>query len=157
MGMYTELNICLDLNKDVPSNVVHILNYMMDGTNCLCDSDDKEYINDVESQLGISEMHHPLFDTERWEYMLYSGSYYFDGFTHSEMKYDNIGKNYKLNIRCNLKDYGDEIYEFLDWLCPYVHTTGFLGYTRYEEYVAPTLIYKFDNMIKYQKVTYGID
>ena len=72
-------------------------------------------------------------------------SYYFDGTTNSKIVFDDISKCYKVNIRANLKNYDDEIEKFLIWLAPYMDTLGFIGYTRYEEYDDPTLIYIDDD------------
>ena len=69
--------------------------------------------------------------------------------TNSKIMFDNISKCYKVNIRANLKNYDNEIDKFLHWLTPYIDTEGFIGYTRYEEYDDPTLIY-----IDYRDVVY---
>ena len=126
MGMYTELNIGVNLNKNTPDKVIKILNYMLEG------NDDNDEIN------GIN---HPLFSTDRWRWMLVSDSYYFDSRTDSSMTKDSISKCYELNVRCNLKNYDNEISLFLNFIQPYLDTDGFIGYTRYEEYENPTLIY----------------
>ena len=134
MGMYTELNIGVEIKNN--SKVIQKLKFM------LGDSDE-----DV-------EIIHPLFEnTDRWCFMLNSDSYYFDGQTDSKLFRDDLYENkpmYFLNVRCNLKNYCDEIKLFLDWLCPYIKTEGFLGYTRYEEEYNPTLIYKEKDKIEYR-------
>lgn len=58
----------------------------------------------------------------------------------------------KVNIRANLKNYDNEIDKFLHWLAPYIDTEGFIGYTRYEEYDDPTLIYIDDRDVIYKGV-----
>lgn len=132
MGMYTELNIGVNFRASTPNNIIKILDYML-GNN---DNDNIELTN------------HPLFSTERWRYMLRCDSYYFDGRTDSSMEYDDIGSNYQLNVRCNLKNYNNEISLFLDFIQPYLDTYGFLGYIRYEEYEDPMLIYNTEKGIK---------
>jgi hypothetical protein len=97
---------------------------------------------------------HPLFHTHRWDYMLQSDSYYFTGATRSHLEICNLLKtpSYFLTIRCNLKNYDDEIGKFLSWIAPYIHTNEdfeFLGYMRYETESEPTLIY-------YNKITKSI-
>ncbi|MCA1800256.1 MAG: hypothetical protein LC650_03090, partial [Actinobacteria bacterium] len=62
------------------------------------------------------------------------------GETSSSLNYDDIG-GWFLTIRCNLKDYDDEIEKFIDWITPYTDSTGFVGYKRYEQDEEPTLIY----------------
>lgn len=130
MGMYTELVLGVKIVPD--KKVLQKLEYMLDN--------DKPDV----------EIKHSLFsDATRWNYMLMCDSYYFDGQTDSKLVHDNICGGDYLNVRCNLKNYGDEIELFLDWLCPYIETEGFLGYMRYEEAEDPTLIYKKEGKIMY--------
>lgn len=42
--------------------------------------------------------------------------------------------------------------ELIHWLAPYIDTEGFIGYTRYEEYDDPTLIYIDDRDVIYKGV-----
>ena len=134
MGMYTELNIGVEICPT--PTVVQKLNYMLG-----------KDIKDV-------HIDHPLFtDQTRWEYMLLCDSYYFDGQSDSKLFVDNLISDkpmYFLNVRCNLKNYNEEIEKFMDWLCPYIKTEGFLGYKRYEEDDDPTLIYKESGEIIYK-------
>ena len=134
MGMYTELNIGVRICP-TPA-VVQKLNYML--------GKDTEDVH----------IDHPLFtDQTRWKYMLLSDSYYFDGKSDSKLFIDDLYPNepmYFLNVRCNLKNYNEEIEKFMDWLCPYIYTEGFLGYKRFEEYDDPTLIYKENEEIIYK-------
>lgn len=132
MGMYTELNIGVNLSSETPKNIIDILEYM------LGDNENDE----------IETTSHPLFLTDRWRYMLRCDSYYFDSRTDSSMSKDDITKRYELNVRCNLKNYDNEIDFFLNFIQPYLDTYGFLGYTRYEEYDEPTLIYNTEKGIE---------
>lgn len=132
MGMYTELNIGVNLIPETPKNIIEILEYMLG-----------ENEND-----NIETTNHPLFLTDRWRYMLRCDSYYFDSRTDSSMSKDDITKRYELNVRCNLKNYDNEIDLFLNFIQPYLDTFGFLGYTRYEEYDEPTLIYNTEKGIE---------
>lgn len=136
MGMYTELNIGVNLRSDMPENIVNVLKYML---------------NDIDK---VEPPDHPLFRTKRWHMMLVCDSYYFDGRTDSSMMIDRINHEYRLNVRCNFKNYDDEIKLFLDFIQPYLETDGFLGYMRYEEYDDPTLIYNntYDDVIEYKTV-----
>ena len=66
--------------------------------------------------------------------------------------YDDNGDSWCLTSISNLKNYEGEIAKFLMWLAPYIETDGFLGFTRYEEYDTPTLIYKWESgMIQFFK------
>jgi len=75
--------------------------------------------------------------------MLNCGSYYFDADTISTIRKDDITQQWTLCIRCNLKNYDDEIEKFLDWIHPYLDKQegDFLGFYRYEETEQPTLIH----------------
>ena len=129
MGMYTEINVCFDLLKNTPKDIVDILHYLIEGT-------DAPFILPG----------HKFFKCDRWNMVARCDSYYFDGSTNSKMVFDNISKTWKINIRANLKNYNCELEEFLDWLKLYIKTKGFIGYMRYEEWKDPTLIYNdFDN------------
>ena len=135
MGMYTELNIGVNLREDTPQNVIDILTHML---------------NDYHCEETPELPKHPLFETGRWRFMLCSDSYYFDGHTDSSMLQDRISKEYELNVRTNLKNYDGEIEKFMDFICPYLKTYGFLGYTRYEEADDPRLIYNDSGKIVYK-------
>lgn len=139
MGMYTELVLGVNLRSDTPENVIDILYYMLAGT---CNI------------IAPETTDHPLFQTERWRFMLTCDSYYFDGHTDSSMERDDISHEYELNVRTNLKNYDNEIRLFLDFIRPYLVTDGFLGYTRYEEDDDPTLIYNnvYSGAIEYKEV-----
>lgn len=134
MGMYTELNIGVKICPTL--TVVQKLNYML--------GEDTEDVH----------IEHPLFtDQTRYKHMLLSDSYYFDGKSDSKLFVDDLYPDepmYYLNVRCNFKNYDDEIEKFMDWLCPYIETEGFLGYKRYEECDDPTLIYKENGEIVYK-------
>ena len=135
MGMYTELNVGVAFKKDTPNNVINIIKYMLN-----------------EDEFVYYELpDHPLFKTARWNFMLVSDSYYFDGQTDSSLHYDDISSQYYLNVRCNLKNYDGEIEKFMEFIQPYLDTRGFLGYTRYEEFDDPTLIYNSRDGIVYEK------
>ena len=133
MGMYTELNIGVAFKEDTEQSIIDILKYM------LSDSAVEPALPD-----------HELFKTHRWTFMLCCDSYYFDGQTDSSLTFDDISNQYYLNVRCNLKNYGDEIRKFMDFIQPYLDTRGFLGYTRYEEDGDPTLIYNTKDGIIYE-------
>lgn len=126
MGMYTELHYNTELKGDTPDEVIAILKYMVG------DSEDEPPL------IG-----HDLFKTDRWGFMLRCDSYYFDADTHTTLRYDDISKGYYLCVRCNLKNYDDEIALFVDWIRPYInkYEGEFLGFSRYEESETPELLY----------------
>lgn len=131
MGMYTELNLNVCLGAGTPYDVINILEYM---------------VGDGPKILNLPA--HPLFSTERWDWMLTCDSYYFPAVSSSTLNFDEIGKYWQLSARSNFKNYNGEIGLFLDWIAPHLdddmhnNTWGdFLGYWRYEEDREPTIIY----------------
>lgn len=133
MGMYTELVLGIEIEDN--DKIIQTLRYMLGET-------EYQPVDD-----------HELFKTDRWDYMLKCDSYYFNGQTDSKLYMDDLYEDnpkFYLNVRCNLKNYNNEINKFLDWLNPYIKTFGFLGYLRYEENENPTLIYKTKKGIEYR-------
>lgn len=136
MGMYTELSIGIELKSDTPKAVIDVLEYMARG-------------GDTVPAYG-----HPLFETDRWDWMLRSGgSYYFDAKPSLYFGHDDIPNAWFLSVRTNIKNYCSEWEKFLDWLCPFIDTQGYLGTYRYEESDDPTLVYKIGNEIVWHSVT----
>lgn len=134
MGMYTELHFNAELAKNVPEPVIEVLKYM---------------VGDIEQKPGVLPEHELFANGTRWRGMLRTDSYYFDADTHSTLRFDEIGGQYYLCIRTNLKNYGSEIEKFIDWIAPYldehINNGDFLGFYRYEENNEPTLIYRKGN------------
>lgn len=99
MGMYTELIFGADLKKDTPEQVIEILKYM----------------------IGDTEEKPKYFPLPRCEWLFRSSSYYF-GVNEpvNKMWYDDIGKNWVLSTRSNIKNYKCDIEAFLDWITPYI-------------------------------------
>lgn len=141
MGMYTELNIAVRLK--LSDNALKILEFMAG------QSENEDF----------EKPDHPLFDSEtaRWKYMLCCDSAYFDHTASSSLVNDRYYAEEDtlervLNVRCDLKNYNDEIENFLDWIYPYSETGGFIGYMRYEEDEDPTLIYFTNCGVKFRRV-----
>lgn len=117
MGMYTLIQFGAKLKKDVPHEVIAVLRYMLD------ELDRTPLLPD-----------HPLFSTDRWDFMLHSGSAYFEEKTEYSLREDLDGRLY-LQVTSNLKNYCQEIQHFIDWIMPYVDAEEgqLLGAYRYEE------------------------
>lgn len=130
MGMYTELDLKVAI-KDEPT-VVNILKDL---------STDK--VLTVKNRLD-----HPFFETARCDLIGKCGSYYFDGQPYIQFRHDKIANCWFFTTCFNLKNYDQEIEKFLDWLCPYILTEGYLGTYWYEEQEEPINIYKEDGKIK---------
>ena len=128
MGTYTELNCAFSLYKDTPQHIVDTLRYMT-------------------GQSGTEPdklPSHPLFGDTGWNGMLRGSSSYFDGDTHSTVRLDETDGKYHVTIRCNFKNYDDEIAKFIAWATPYIDALAgdFLGYSRSETTEVPTLLYQ---------------
>jgi len=130
MGMYTELNLKVAIEND--SIVVDVLKD-------LC----KYGSSTVKNRLN-----HPFFKTTRCNLIGKCGSYYFDGQPYIQFRYDKIANCWFLTTCFNLKNYDQEIEKFLDWLCPYILTEGYIGTYWYEEQEEPINIYKENRKIK---------
>lgn len=123
--MYTEFFFRAELKEDTPIGVINFLNQWFNG----------EHI-----QLQIPE--HEFFERDRWEALLAGGSAYFPGEPRSS--FHKPYRQWEIGIHSNLKNYGQEIDYFLDWIDPYVHASRgtFLGYSLYEESDQPHLYWK---------------
>lgn len=139
MGMYTELNIAVAVKVDL--NTLQVLEGMTG----------QSEFNGIEppDPIGVG--------------MLRSDSFYFDHTADSSLvnkktweEEDGTQDVYEriLNVRCDLKNYRDEIENFLDWVRGFATTRGFIGYMRYEEEEHPTLIYFTNRGVEYRKVNF---
>ena len=138
MGMYTELSIGVKLRKDTPDETIQALTFMASN----------DWPKEVPDPLPWPS--HPLFETERWVFMLRGWSYYFDRKPSLLWSLDDIAHRWFLAVTANIKNYGNEWGLFLDWLAPWVETRGFIGHTRYEEDDEPTLLYADGQKIHYR-------
>jgi hypothetical protein len=103
MGMYTELILGASLKKDTPDSVINTLKYMA-------------------GEIDEEPEGFPFKDqSARLAYLLNHGSYYF-AVNNSVVKIwqDEIGRNWRISSRSNIKNYDDEIETFLAWLKPYI-------------------------------------
>lgn len=134
MGMYTALSLGVEL--DIPQNgqVAELLRYMTG------DLDELPKLALVDHD--EANQSHPFFSCSRWNFMMRCDSYYFDWDTRFTLRWDPIANNYFLCGVSNLKNYGDEINQFLDWLRPFIHRSvaGYIGWTMYEEDEFPTIL-----------------
>lgn len=130
MGMYTELSLAVEFKENLPEPVVSALTYMVR-------EDDA-----VPRPENLPD--HPLFQTERWDWMLRSGgSYYFDARPFCRWEYDDIAGAWFLTFCTNIKNYRSEWEHFVDFIAPYLtyESRKFIGHYRYEEDEEPTLLY----------------
>lgn len=134
MGMYTEIYVNVDFNKDLPESVLNVLKAM-----CRWD--------------GFEE--HLEGYPSRWGYLFNSGSYYTPNTSVANLTYDDISGEWSLLGKGDIKNYGGEIQEFFEFIKPYVDT-NFMGYMMYEESYEPTLMYVVDPNQKH-KEDYGFE
>ena len=123
MGMYTEIYVNVDLKKDTPDEIIQVLKVMCD----MEDSDSK-----------VLESY-----PDRWGGLFYSGSYYTpDTYCHS-LTFDTITQRWSLLGKGDIKNYSQEIEKFFEWIIPHVDGSPgeFIGYSRYEEDLTPTLVF----------------
>ena len=132
MGMYTELHYNAELLSSTSLEVLDVLSYI---------------VKAKQDSYRPTLPRHSLFETDRWDYMLVSNSYYFAADTHSTLRYDAIAEAWFICIRCNFKNYCGELRKFCEWIDPYVSANEgeFLGFSRYEESELPDLIFKQGN------------
>ena len=125
MGMYTELVVQFEIKKDAPTWVDRTLRSMAG-------------IEDPAGEYNPQWKDHPLFETDRWSWMLNSG-----GAVYMWGRGSVVDQYGRWSVAISLKNYGDEIGKFLDWVAPHIRHYGrdFLGFKRYEENEDPTLIY----------------
>ena len=134
MGMYTELVFGAELKEKTPLAIIEILKVMF----------------------GINEELPPKYEDQQENFpksghIPHGGSYYFGVHnSHSRMMYDEVSKAWNLSIRCNVKNYHNQIQNFVNWIMPYVEQGAgeeqILGYMIYEEDRKPRLIYKGDKL-----------
>lgn len=126
MGMYTEICYNACLKEDAPKEVIDTLNHLLN----------KEPIDKLPN--------HKFFSCTRWKTIGWGSSYYFEAQPHRLFEFDPIRNCCVVNLICNLKNYNNEIENFIDWLDPYIDGSEghYLGYTRYEEDNDPTPIRK---------------
>lgn len=126
MGMYTELIFGAKLKKETPEQVINALMFII--------GDVKEKPKDFP------------FSDGRIEWMLCGSSYYF-GISESvnKMWFDDITKSYHISSRCNIKNYENEIEDFLEWIKPWIDsgsgTREMYAIVIYEEDEEPQIYY----------------
>lgn len=125
--MYTEIIFGASLKSDTPKQVIDALKYMIGET--------KEIPEDFP------------FEEGRHYYLFNSASYYF-GICEPvcKMWFDEIGKNWILSARSNIKNYCNEIETFIEWIKPFIESgsgkRNMFAVVTYEEQEEPTFYYK---------------
>ena len=129
MGMYTEIIFGCELKKDTPEVVVNVLRYMC---------------GEIEKPSELPE--HEFFEEDNRDYLFKSASYYFGtSKPNQHIWFDKISNSWKISARGNIKNYGNEIEKFLDWIKPYIDSGSgyrdFYAIVCYEEQSEPDIYY----------------
>lgn len=123
--MYTELIFQGETKPNLPKEVQELFYYFFD-------ENSSELIGEFETP------DHEFFQCSRWRSIGHMSSYYFNPFSlrHIEKHIrPNAGKH--VFLRCDLKNYDNEIEKFLEWIKPYMEE--YWGYYWYEEDKTPTI------------------
>lgn len=121
MGMYTGLKLKCELDPTMENEWRPVLTYM------LISSNDRPKID--------FEMDHPLFGTDRWEWMLRGTSAYLE----PEFGVDSRLEGNNFQCSFNIKNYSSEIDHFLDWIGQFVSILH-EGKWQYEEMEKPAKV-----------------
>jgi hypothetical protein len=124
--MYTELIFGARLKETTPKEVIDTIKYM---------------VGDLEE-----EPENLAFETTSGRNVLRGCSYYFGVQTSvSKFYYDDITKSWTLSSRANIKNYEDEIGQFLNWIKPHIKygsgSRNMYAVKIYEEENEPTIYY----------------
>lgn len=120
MGMYTEIFVNVDLVKNVPEEVIEVIQAVVDG--------DYEFMK----KHGLPE---------RWASLFYNGSFYTPMTQVSMLTFNSISNQWSLLGKGDIKNYEGEIQKFFEYISDYSEN-DFLGYYRYEESDKPTWVMK---------------
>lgn len=143
MGMYTELSIGVRIKGETPSGVIAALEAMASPIVPNENTTDEKVRK--KSSIPPETLAHPLFDTERWAWMLRSGGgYYFRAQPTLVWGYDKVGEGWNLTFCTNIKNYSNEWEHFLDFIAPWIEggeDREYIGTYRYEEDEYPSLVF----------------
>ena len=138
MGMYTEIYVNVDFDKNLPDKVIEVLKAMCHNP----ENFDLLYFME-EEELPI-----------RWAMLFNDGSCYTPKTSVAKFGKDWASSTYSLLGKGDIKNYEEEIEKFFKYIAPYVYgpeyEKTFVGYLRYEEYIEPTLVYvDMDREVKF--------
>ena len=127
MGMYTEFILGCAFSKNTPKALTDALDYVINDTDA---PEDPEVTK--------------LLEEYDMDYLFNSCSYYFGAPCSGKFYFDELGDQYRISTRSNLKNYEDQIERFIEYITPYVdYGSGdghdIFAYVHYEEDPFPTL------------------
>lgn len=141
--MYTECIIGCLLKKETPKEVIDSINFLLT------------------SPREQRELPSNLPESERVSWMFNSGGSYSFGAPSGQHYFEEDPQGgYRLSARFNIKNYSNEIENFLEWLFPWISQGSgyrdFYAIVTYEEAEEPT-IYYLKNKQGQLYTTYGIE
>ncbi|UXE04562.1 hypothetical protein SEA_AUBS_90 [Mycobacterium phage Aubs] len=124
MGMYTEFYFRANITDNPHTAATPITDWL--DRNINGDGGFEEPFDD-----------HPFFSTDRWDRVFIGGGAVYQESRQPifRRKAGEPYQHHQLVISSSLKNYGDEINAFLDWINPHLdmHIGDFLGYSLYED------------------------
>jgi len=127
MGYYTQFVMGARF-KAGHDDVRHLMRTLLDPDNS----------RDEPPNSPSAHLDHPWFKTDRWFWMFHGTSAYFAGDPCSRLVSDYDGE---FSIRCNIKNYTEEIEHFADFIAPFVEDRPeWSGYKMGEDDEYPTLL-----------------
>lgn len=124
MGMYTELIFEGITREILCPQIIELLNYFF--------SEKIDNLKKFEFELP----NHPFFkEGTRWHHLGWMSSYYHLPMSVAQLSSTVWENQYSVFMRCDLKNYENEIENFLDWIKPYMKK--FRGWIWYEEWEEP--------------------
>jgi hypothetical protein len=125
MGMYTEIYINVDLKEETSDDVIQVLKAMC---RMLPDQECDEVLVDY---------------PQRWRCLFSNMSYYTPSTSCRFLQFDKITNRWSLLGKGDIKNYSGEIEKFFEWIMPHIDGCpgDFIGYSRYEEDLQPTLLF----------------
>jgi hypothetical protein len=125
MGMYTEFVLSCQIMEQ-HTDAVNVIKMM---------------VGDA-GNVHWERPNHAFFSCDRWMQLFHSSSHYFTPRSVCLFEYDDISKTWCLIVNSSLKNYSNEIEEFIDWLSPYLYNEldDMIGYSRYEEDHEPKIL-----------------
>jgi hypothetical protein len=129
------------LSPEVPLEILSALDYMLTPIN--------KRISEPEY---ITRSKNKLFESRMWKKILISEVPHFPFRYNSQCIYYHVFNKYALSINSSFIETDKEYDLFLEWLLPYIFNEDlFLGYYRYYTDKYPTLIYRENGKINYEK------
>ncbi len=137
MGHYTEFSFQANLRKDTPSEVINLLNRVVNERDL---GHDKVLFKT--SDVFKPEFDHVFFKCDRW-YMLFLST---NGCEGMKTTFSKVKNYYELSIHSEFKNYDDEVDYFMDWIKPFIvgrKKKQYVGYWKSES--SPTEINLYIN------------